>query len=159
MLDPEELAKTIKQHRKSAGLTQLQLAELAGVKKPPYLGREWSQEYSAEEQRKEAFLRATEKSIPGAQPKLSAVLSLRDQKFEIVDRGGRYILKPQHPYFHQMAENENLTMRMAGLIDSDVPVHGMIWSKDRSLTYFIKRFDRSGQKDKVPVEDSVISLL
>ena len=58
-----------------------------------------------------------------------------------------------------MAENENLTMRMAGLIDSDVPVHGMIWSKDRSLAYFIKRFDRSGQKDKVPVEDSVISLL
>jgi serine/threonine-protein kinase HipA len=29
----------------------------------------------------------------------------------------------------------------------------MVYSKDRSLTYFIKRFDRKGQKDKVPVED------
>jgi serine/threonine-protein kinase HipA len=29
----------------------------------------------------------------------------------------------------------------------------MIWSKDNTLTYFIKRFDRKGQNDKVPVED------
>jgi serine/threonine-protein kinase HipA len=29
----------------------------------------------------------------------------------------------------------------------------MIHSKDRSLTYFIRRFDRKGQKDKIAVED------
>jgi serine/threonine-protein kinase HipA len=29
----------------------------------------------------------------------------------------------------------------------------MIWVKDSTLTYFIKRFDRKGQNDKVPVED------
>jgi serine/threonine-protein kinase HipA len=29
----------------------------------------------------------------------------------------------------------------------------MIWAKDDTLTYFIKRFDRKGQKDKVPIED------
>jgi serine/threonine-protein kinase HipA len=44
-------------------------------------------------------------------------------------------------------------MRLAGTIDIEVPLHGMIYSKDNSLTYFIKRFDRKGQKDKIPVED------
>lgn len=33
MLEPIPLADTIKQHRKAAGLSQLQLAELAGVGK------------------------------------------------------------------------------------------------------------------------------
>ena len=35
----------------------------------------------------------------------------------------------------------------------EIPLHGLIWSKDNSLTYFIKRFDRKGQNDKIPVED------
>lgn len=30
---------------------------------------------------------------------------------------------------------------------------GLIYSKEHSLTYFIKRFDRKGQKDKVAIED------
>ena len=110
-------------------------------------------EYTADEQRNEAFNRASKMSIQGVQPKLSAILNLKHQKFELVDRGGRYILKPQHPYFKQMPENEDLTMRLAGMIDLDVPLHGMIWAKDNSLTYFIKRFDRRGQNDKVPIED------
>ncbi len=33
MLDPEKLALTIRSHRKAAGLSQLQLAEMAGVGK------------------------------------------------------------------------------------------------------------------------------
>lgn len=33
MLNPQILAKTIREHRKAAGLSQLQLAELAGVGK------------------------------------------------------------------------------------------------------------------------------
>jgi serine/threonine-protein kinase HipA len=110
-------------------------------------------EYTAEEQRKEAYFRASRMSIQGVQPKLSAVLNFRHQKFEITDRGGRYILKPQHSNFNQLPENEDLTMRLAEMIDLEVPFHGMIWAKDHSLTYFIKRFDRRGQNDKVPVED------
>lgn len=109
--------------------------------------------YSAEELRTEAFYRARKISIQGVQPKVSAVLSIKDQRFDIVDRGGRYILKPQHQYFEQLPENEDLSMKMARQMGLDVPVHGMVWSKDASLTYFIRRFDRKGQKDKVPMED------
>jgi serine/threonine-protein kinase HipA len=110
-------------------------------------------EYTAEEQRIEAYNRASKMSIQGIQPKLSAVLNIKDGKFEIVDKGGKYILKPQHDLYYQMPENEDLTMRLAELIDLEIPIHGLIWSKDNSLTYFIKRFDRKGQNDKIPVED------
>jgi serine/threonine-protein kinase HipA len=110
-------------------------------------------EYTAEEQRKEAFNRASKMSIQGVQPKLSAILSIKNEKFTLVDKGGKYILKPQHDLYSQMPENEDLTMRLADEIGLEIPLHGLIWSKDNSLTYFIKRFDRKGQNDKVPVED------
>lgn len=110
-------------------------------------------EYTAEEQRTEAFNRASRMSVQGVQPKLSAKLSIKDGKFEIVDTGGKYILKPPHHLYPEMPQNEDLTMRLASEIGLDVPLHGLIWSKDHSLTYFIKRFDRRGQNDKVPTED------
>ncbi len=110
-------------------------------------------EYSAEEQRNEAFNRATKISIQGVQPKLSAKLNISKGKFDLVDSGGRFILKPQHQFFPELPENEDLSMRLAGEIGLEVPLHGLIWSKDNSLTYFIKRFDRKGQNDKVPMED------
>ena len=110
-------------------------------------------EYTAEEQRQEAFTRAAKMSIQGVQPKLSALLSIKDGKFILVDKGGRYILKPQHQIYTQLPENEDLTMKLASWIGLEIPIHGLIWSKDNTLTYFIKRFDRKGQNDKVPVED------
>ena len=110
-------------------------------------------DYSAEELRAEAMLRASKMSIQGVQPKLSAILSVKDGRFDIVDKGGRYILKPQHPIFPELPENEDLTMRMAASIGIEIPVHGLIYGKDGVLTYFIKRFDRKGQKDKIAVED------
>ena len=109
--------------------------------------------YTADEQRIEAYQRATKMSIQGVQPKLSAILNIKEEKFDIVDMGGRFILKPQHQYFLDMPENEDLTMKLAEEIDLEVPFHGLIWSKDSSLTYFIQRFDRKGRKDKIPIED------
>ena len=108
--------------------------------------------YTVEEQIQEAQLRATKMSIQGAQPKLSAIVNVRDHTFEVVDTGGQYILKPQNQMYAQLPENEDLSMRLGDLAGIEVPFHGMMYSKDGSLTYFIKRFDRRGG-DKVVVED------
>ena len=62
--------------------------------------------------------------------------------FEVVDTGGQYILKPQNQMYAQLPENEDLSMRLGDLAGIEVPFHGMMYSKDGSLTYFIKRFDR-----------------
>ncbi len=110
-------------------------------------------DYSAEELREEAMIRASKMSIQGVQPKLSAVLNIKHGRFDIVNKYGRYILKPQHHIFPELPQNEDLTMRLASIAGIEVPLHGLVYSKDHSLTYFIRRFDRKGQKDKIAVED------
>ena len=109
--------------------------------------------YSAQEQRMEASGRMQRMSIQGVQPKLSAILNLSKAAFEFTDKGGHYIIKPQSDVWRCLPENEDLTMRMAALSGIETPFHGLIWSKDGSLSYFIKRFDRVGKVDKLAVED------
>ncbi|MDX9697760.1 MAG: HipA domain-containing protein [Bacteroidales bacterium] len=110
-------------------------------------------DYSAEEQRHEAAKRATRMSVQGVQPKLSAILNIQQSKFEIVDVKGKYIIKPQHHIYPQLPENEDLTMKMASKCGIDTPIHGMVYSKDGTLSYFIKRYDRTGKNNKLHVED------
>src|SRR3990170_7040757 len=106
-----------------------------------------------EEQLREAAVRAAKMSIQGVQPKLSARLNVKDGIFDIVDRNGEYILKPQNNFYPELPENESLTMKLADMIDIEVPLSGMIYSSDRKLTYFIKRFDRYGKSKKLSIED------
>lgn len=109
--------------------------------------------FSAEEQVREAIVRAAKMSIQGVQPKLSVHLNVKNEIFEIVDTGGRYIFKPQTMNYTEVPENEDVTMRLAKLIEIDVPLHGLVYSKDDTMTYFIRRFDRVGRNKKIPVED------
>ncbi len=109
--------------------------------------------FSAEEQRTEAIKRAGKMSIQGVQPKVSAVLSVKNSGFEIVDQGGEYILKPQSVDYSELPQNEDVSMKMAEQVGIETPFHGLLYSKDRSLTYFIKRFDRIPKKRKLSVED------
>ena len=108
--------------------------------------------FSAEDQVREAIARAAKISIQGVQPKLSVRLNVKNEIFEIVDTGGSYIFKPQTKNYREVPENEDVTMRLAKLIGIDAPLHGLVYSKDDTMTYFIRRFDRVGRK-KIAVED------
>lgn len=110
-------------------------------------------QYNAEQQRQTAIILASKMSIQGIQPKLSVKLNAKNGLFEIVDNGGRYIIKPQHAIFPYLPENEGLTMRLAGLCGIDTPLSGLIQCIDNSFSYFIKRFDRIGHGNKIPLED------
>ncbi|RIV35877.1 type II toxin-antitoxin system HipA family toxin [Flagellimonas lutimaris] len=109
--------------------------------------------YTASELRREAANRAKKLSIQGVQPKLSANISVVEQEFKVVDQFGTYIIKPQNDIFQELPENEDLTMRMAKVLGINVPFHGMVYGKDGSLSYFIKRFDRYGKGKKYAMED------
>lgn len=119
----------------------------------PKLERLEPLEYSADEQRKEANARVGKMSVQGVQPKLSAQLKIKEGRFQLVDQDGRYILKPQSADYPELPENEALTMSLAESVGLEVPVHGLVYSKDGSMTYFIKRFDRSGHHQKQAQED------
>ncbi|OPY17212.1 MAG: Serine/threonine-protein kinase HipA [Syntrophus sp. PtaB.Bin138] len=109
--------------------------------------------YSAAQQRREAVRRVGKMSIQGVQPKLSAVLNVEANTFEIVESGGRYIVKPQMSDYPEVPENEDLTMKMAAAAGLEAPFHGLIHSKDGSLSYVIRRFDRTGRTNRIPLED------
>ncbi|CAB1085458.1 FIG00760960: hypothetical protein [Olavius algarvensis Delta 1 endosymbiont] len=109
--------------------------------------------YSSEDQVRESIARAAKMSIQGVQPKLSVRLNIKNEIFEIVDTHGRFIFKPQTQNYKEVPENEDVTMRLAELIGIDVPLHGLVYSKDKTMTYFIRRFDRMGKNKKIAVED------
>ena len=109
--------------------------------------------FTQEEQLKEAASRAVKMSIQGVQPKLSARLKVKEKMFEVVDRYGDYILKPQSNFYPEVPENEDLSMRLAHIAGIEIPLHGLVYSIDGRFTYFIKRFDRYGKKKKRSLED------
>jgi serine/threonine-protein kinase HipA len=109
--------------------------------------------YDKGEQLREAIARASKMSIQGVQPKLSVELNKADKIFEVVDQGGDYILKPQNDSYLELPENEDLTMRLAALVGIEIPFHAMIYAKDGSRSYIVKRFDRLPKKKKVAIED------
>jgi len=109
--------------------------------------------FTQEELLHEASRRALKMSIQGVQPKLSAKLKPVESGFEIVDIGGEYILKPQSNFYPELPENEDLTMKLAKIVGIATPLHGLIYSCDEKLVYFIKRFDRYGKNKKRAVED------
>jgi len=109
--------------------------------------------FSAQELRREAAARSDKLSIQGVQPKLSALLNVKKQQFDLCDRYGHYILKPQIAEYQEVPENEDFTMRLANLAGIEVPLHGLLYGRNKELTYFIRRFDRMGRKAKIHVED------
>jgi serine/threonine-protein kinase HipA len=109
--------------------------------------------FTANEQLEMALKYSSKLSIQGVQPKLSAKLNIMKETFELIERGGTFILKPPHHIYEELPQNEDLTMRLAAMIGIEVPLHGMIYATDGSLTYFIKRFDRIARGHKLAVED------
>lgn len=118
----------------------------------PGLGSLSSLELSYEDQLRQARTRSDKMSIQGVQPKLSAIIKLKVGRLEIVDTGGRFILKPNPRDYEEVPANEALTMTLASHAGIDTPPHGLIPAIDGSWVYIIRRFDREGRV-KIHVED------
>ena len=99
-------------------------------------------EFTAEQQRQEAIERAGKMSIQGLQLKLSLVLRITEGRFEVVNRGGQYIMKPQSLDFPELPENEDVTMRMAAAVGIEVPIHGLVRSIDDTFGYLDRKSTR-----------------
>jgi serine/threonine-protein kinase HipA len=64
-----------------------------------------------------------------------------------------YILKPESFRFPALPYNEHLSMQIARMISIEVPPCGLIRLKDGVAAYIIRRFDRTANGGKLPVED------
>lgn len=96
-------------------------------------------------------------TVTGVQAKLSVDFNSEDDKkprcFTIVGLWGRYILKPQTPFYTNLPEVEDLTMHLAEIAKIKVVPHGLIPFKDGLLGYITRRIDRSQKGLKYPMED------
>jgi len=96
-------------------------------------------------------------SLTGAQPKLSLDIEASDtysnpKRFTIVGLWGKYILKPPTPYYKQLPEVEDLTMKLAEIAHIKTVPHGLIRLQSGSLAYITVRVDRE-KNSKLAMED------
>ena len=94
-------------------------------------------------------------SLTGVQPKLSLNLSKHDgcSRLTIVGLWGDFIFKPQTDNYEQLPENEDLTMHLAEAAKISVVPHSLIRLADGKLGYITKRIDRTGNGEKIDMED------
>jgi serine/threonine-protein kinase HipA len=109
--------------------------------------------FGKEQQLELALQYADKLSFSGVQGKLNARLSVSQEEFEVVSKGGTFIIKPQSRSYSELPQNEDLTMKLAACIGIETPLHGLMYCSDGSLSYFIKRFDRKGKGKKIATED------
>lgn len=93
-------------------------------------------------------------SLSGAQKKISVNLSADRQTLQVAAGSGRYILKPQTEAYPFLPENEQVTTRLAQLVDIDVGKFGLVSLKEGSLAFIARRFDRLTDGKKLRQEDS-----
>lgn len=123
------------------------LESLFGIRTVPRL------DFSLPSLLREATDMAGKMSISGMQEKVSLRLSDDRTRLEVAASGGRYILKPEPSRFDFLPQNEHLTMRLARLVDIEVPPCGLFELTDGTMAYLVKRFDRKEDGTKRPVED------
>ena len=109
--------------------------------------------FTQEDIKLEAFSRAGDFALSGNSLKLLAKINTSTNSFVFSSPKGKFILKPQNILHPEVPQNEDLTMKMAEVCGIEVPLHGLIYNSDKSLTYFIKRFDRGPGKTKYHTED------
>ncbi|KHJ39384.1 putative DNA-binding transcriptional regulator [Pedobacter glucosidilyticus] len=97
----------------------------------------------------------SQKTVTGVQPKLSLGITESNDapdRFTIVGLWGDYILKPQTEFYHNLPENEDLTMHLADFSKIKTVPHSLIRMKSGKLAYITKRIDRHKGR-KLPMED------
>lgn len=123
-----------------------------GTQKPPKI------EYSLDEM-SELAKQVVERSVsvPGVQPKLSMSIledNQKNQRLTVVGAlGGNYIFKPPSQDYPEMPANEDLTMKMAELLNIDVVPHSLIKLASGELSYITKRIDRASDGTKIHMID------
>ena len=106
---------------------------------------------------RDLFLDHTKKiSISGVQVKYS--LKLEGDKLQLTGEGGQYILKPiptgQFKNLDQAPANEHLTMQIARqAYNLNVPANAIVFFKDGSPAYLVRRFDQKPEGGRLLQED------
>ena len=93
-------------------------------------------------------------SLSGVQRKVGLGWSSGERKTLLVAAGtSAYILKPATQHFPDLPENEHLCLSLAREVGIDVPEAGLIRLSDGRPALILKRFDRTDEGERLPMED------
>lgn len=98
-------------------------------------------------------------AVPGVQPKLSLsiikdVIEKDKARLTVVGAlGGNYIFKPPSEHYHEMPQNEHLTMRIAEAFGINTVKSSLIRLQSGELSYITKRIDRTDSGEKIHMLD------
>lgn len=99
-------------------------------------------------------------SLSGVQAKMGLSTSLNGNIGSIIlsNKKSTHILKPCPPGYLNLPTNEHLSQRIMKLLGFEVPECGVLKFSDDSLAYFIKRYDRLEDGNKIHQEDLLAAL-
>ena len=97
-------------------------------------------------------------AVAGVQLKLSVdieqVKDHHDQPPRVsIGIGDRYLLKPPTERYPELPELEDATMHLAKVVRIETAKHSLIRFRGGELGYITRRFDRTSQGQKLPMED------
>lgn len=93
-------------------------------------------------------------SLSGVQRKIGLGWSSGERKTLRVAAGtSAYILKPATEHFPHLPENEHLCLMLAREVGIEVPEAGLIRLSDGRSALIVKRFDRTDEGERLPMED------
>lgn len=137
----------------------VQVANNALLKREPFASHEnWSGHYPGiegvqDELRLFGARAACHSLLPGVQPKLQSRYLPEKKKFVPVLNSGSHIVKPQHPDFEQLPENEHLCMSLAQACQLEVAQSFLAIATDTQYVYITERFDRDAHQAPIHIED------
>lgn len=91
--------------------------------------------------------------LGACRPKLSAVLRIKENRLPMWSIEADDLFSNPARLNGRRPANEALTMTLAEHSGIEVPAHGLVEATDGSMVYFIRRFDRVGQGERLPLED------
>ena len=97
--------------------------------------------FSVSEFKQESVVRVKGMSISGVQKKASLAID-ENNRFEIVTKGGQYILKPSPDEFPFASENEHAAMLISQLLGIKTALCGLVCFEEGEKAYITKRYDR-----------------
>jgi serine/threonine-protein kinase HipA len=93
--------------------------------------------------------------IAGVQEKLGLATRTQDGREGLIisNQNSKYIFKPCPRHYKNLDSNEHLSQEIMRLLGFNVPICGLLKFEDGKRAYFIKRYDRTENGNKIHQED------
>lgn len=98
--------------------------------------------------------------IAGVQAKLGLATRTQDEREELIfsNQDSKFIIKPCPSHYKNLDINEHISQEIMRVLGFDAPICGILKFEDGTSAYFIKRYDRTENGNKIHQEDMLAAF-